>query len=55
MPYGKNGQEDYVLIASNGTPIAKVIPVENTKRKFGCCELPISSKKDQWVFCQKLI
>ena len=32
----KNGQEDYVLIASNGTPIAKVIPVESTKRKFGC-------------------
>ena len=31
----KNGQEDYVLIASNGTPIAKVIPVESTRKKPG--------------------
>ena len=32
----KNGQEDYILIASNGKPIAKVIPFENKKRIFGC-------------------
>lgn len=32
----KDGKEDYVLIANNGKPIAKVVPFENIKRKAGC-------------------
>lgn len=32
----KDGHEDYVLIANNGKPIAKVVAFESKKRKFEC-------------------
>lgn len=39
-----NKEDDYVIIASNGKPVAKIIPYEKPKkREFGCL-------KDKYAF-----
>lgn len=44
-----NGEEDYILIAKDGKPIAKIIPYEETHRKKpGSLKNKYSYKEVDW-------